>query len=70
MKLNWKKLYEHIDSLRAGESWRTLAAKNGLTPSIFTRISQGKPTSVRNMLKLLAITDRTIDHFVERKKGK
>ncbi len=70
MKLNWKKLHEYIDSLRAGESWRTLATKHGLTPSIFTRISQGKPTSVRNMLKLLAMTDRTIDHFVEHKKGK
>jgi hypothetical protein len=67
MKLNWKKLYEHLDSLRAGESWRTLATRHGVTPSIFTRISQGKPTSVRNLLKLLAMQDKSIDHYTDKK---
>jgi hypothetical protein len=67
MKFNWKKLYEHLDSLRAGESWRHLAAKSSLTPSIFTRISQGKPTSVRNLLKLLAMQDKGIEHYIDKK---
>lgn len=70
MKFNWKKLYDHIDSLRQGESWRTLATKHGLTPSIFTRISQGKPTSVRNLLKLMKIAGGVIDTFVEQRKTK
>ena len=58
MRLNWKKLYQSLDNHRqasGGGSWRALAIRAGVTPSLFTRISQGKPTSVRNLLRILAI---------------
>lgn len=58
MRFLWKKLYAAIDQVRlhsGGESWRSLATRSGVTPSLFTRISQGKPTSVRNLLLLLDI---------------
>jgi hypothetical protein len=48
----WKKLYRDIDGLRL-ESWRSLAKKKGVTPSVFTRISQGNPISVENLIKIL-----------------
>ena len=58
MRFNWKRLYEALDNHRKESglgSWRSLATRSGVTPSLFTRISQGKPTSVANLLKLLAI---------------
>ncbi len=68
MKFLWKKLYQEIDSLRGGESWRSLANSHGVTPSLFTRISQGKPTSVRNLLRLLEIVKPLgVQHFTELK---
>lgn len=71
MRLNWKKLYQILDQHRqdsGGESWRSLALRSGVTPSLFTRISQGKPTSVRNLLRLLAILPQSgILDFVELK---
>lgn len=76
MQLNWKKLYEVLDQLRqdsGNESWRSLAVRHGVTPSLFTRVSQGKPTSVKNLLSLLKILDGskwTVKDFVEEKKGK
>lgn len=71
MKFQWKKLYQEIDSLRGGESWRSLAARYGVTPSLFTRISQGKPTSVRNLLRLLDIVKPLgVRDFVELKDSK
>ena len=60
MKFNWKKLYSQIDKdrkLLTGTSWRTLAKTLGVTPSVFTRISQGKPVSVENLSKLLGYVD-------------
>lgn len=76
MKFQWKKLYAAIDSLRTqsgGESWRSLAVRQNVTPSLFTRISQDKPTSVRNLLLLLDIVKPLgVKDFVELKdlKGK
>ncbi len=68
MKFLWKKLYQQIDSLRGGESWRSLATAHGVTASLFTRISQGKPTSVRNLLRLLEIVKPLgVRDFVELK---
>ena len=69
MIFKWKKLYQALDDLRkgsGGESWRSLATRSGVTPSLFTRISQGKPTSVGNLLKLLAILspyDKEVTRF-------
>lgn len=66
MKLNWQKLYKALDDQRSGESWRSLALRYEVTPSLFTRISQGKPTSVRNLLKLAEILKPTsILNFAE-----
>jgi len=68
MRFLWKKLYQEIDSLRGGESWRSLAVRHGVTASLFTRISQGKPTSVRNLLRLLDIVKPLgVIDFVESK---
>ena len=61
-------MYQHIDSLRGGESWRSLATQHNVTASLFTRISQGKPTSVRNLLLLLEIVKPLgVKDFVELK---
>ena len=51
----WKKLYEDLDTFRQrdGKSWRKVAKKVGVTPSVFTRISQGNPVSVENLIKAL-----------------
>lgn len=68
MRFLWKRLYQSIDSLRGGESWRSLATTHGVTPSLFTRISQGKPTSVQNLLRLLDIVKPLgVRDFVELK---
>ena len=59
MTINWKKLYS-LASKRRKEldvSWRQLALDNGLTASAFTRISQGKPLSAENYMKVLFILD-------------
>lgn len=59
MTINWKKLYT-IVSRRRKEldiSWRELAKLNGLTASAFTRMSQGKPLSAENYMKVLFILD-------------
>ncbi len=52
MTFRWKSLYSAIDAGRI-ISWRKLAKEHGVTPSIFTRISQGKPISVENLIKVL-----------------
>lgn len=73
MRFNWKKLYQALDALRVdsgGGSWRHLATQSGVTPSLFTRISQGKPTSVGNLLKLLEIGRYQLSQFVEVKKAR
>lgn len=73
MRFNWRKLYQTLDQLRqdsGGESWRALALHSGVTPSLFTRISQGKPTSVANLLKLLAIGSLNLSDYVEHKKAR
>jgi hypothetical protein len=55
MKFLWKKLYEDLDKWRQrdGKSWRKVAKEVGVTPSVFTRISQGNPVSVENMIRVL-----------------
>lgn len=59
MKIQWKRLYTHINGLRkdAGYSWRGLAKAHNLTPSSFTRMEQGKPLSSKNLIKVLDILD-------------
>lgn len=71
MRLNWKKLYSSLDEARGGDSWRTLASKVGVTPSLFTRISQEKPISVANLLKVMEILGpRGVLDFIEDKRKK
>ena len=62
MTINWKKLYRAVAARRKemGVSWRGLADNSGLTASAFTRISQGKPLSAVNMLKVLQIAAPSI----------
>lgn len=70
MTINWKKLYKAVDSYRKAHdlSWRSLATKYGLTASAFTRISNGKPLSAVNFMKvfwLLPAKDLDIRTFVK-----
>lgn len=57
MTIKWLKLYKTAakarDTLQV--SWRTLASDNGLTASAFTRISQEKPLSAVNLMKVMRI---------------
>jgi len=59
MTIHWKKLHVSADKIRRdkGVSWRTLAKGAGLTASSFTRMSQGKPLSATNFIKVLQILD-------------
>ena len=52
MTFLWKSLHTSLDQSRS-TSWRNLAKRLGVTPSIFTRISQGRPISVENLIKVL-----------------
>lgn len=63
MIIRWVKLYKDVNTRREdlGVSWRILAKDNGLTGSAFTRISQGKPLSTVNFLKVLGILDIGLD---------
>ena len=70
MTILWKKLYKAVDSYRKTKdlSWRSLATEYGLTASVFTRISQGKPLSAVNLMKvfwLLPAKDLEIRNFVK-----
>lgn len=70
MKFLWKKLYNHIDSFRC-QSWREVARAGGFSPSLFTRLSQGKAISVVNLLKILrsaGIDYRDLSLFVKSNK--
>lgn len=62
MTINWKKLYSSVSKRRKEMdiSWRELAVNNGLTASAFTRISQGKPLSAANLMKVLQIASPNI----------
>jgi len=51
--MNWKEFYKALNDAREGQSWRSLAKAVGVTPSVFTRMSQGKPISVENLIKIL-----------------
>lgn len=55
MKFLWNKLYEDLDKFRQrdGKSWRKVAKDVGVTPSVFTRISQGNAVSVENLIRAL-----------------
>ncbi len=57
MKFNWKLLHSSLDSYRKGLgiSWRKLGRSHGIPPSNFTRISQGRPVTVQNLLPMLHI---------------
>jgi hypothetical protein len=52
--MNWKQLYKDLNDSREGMSWRKLALEVGVTPSVFTRLSQGKAISMDNIAKLLS----------------
>jgi len=53
MKFLWNKLYHSLDQARNGRSWREIAREGGFSSSLFTRLSQGKPISVENLLKIV-----------------
>ncbi len=58
MKFLWVSLYKALEKQKPNNiSWRHIARKGNFSPSIITRISQGKPISVVNLLKVLQATD-------------
>jgi hypothetical protein len=65
----WKKLYKDLDKFRkyGGKSWRSVAKEVGVTPSVFTRISQGNSVSVENLIRVLdSIRVISLNRWVKR----
>lgn len=63
-------LYVALDSRRSREemSWRELAKVLELSPSIFTRLAQGRQPEVGSYARMTAWLGVSMDDFVERKK--
>jgi transcriptional regulator with XRE-family HTH domain len=61
------RFYEAVDRRRQeqGLSWRQLAAELSLSPSTFSRLSQGRRPDVDTFVKVLAWLDRPATDFVE-----
>lgn len=59
----WKKLYSTIDSHRVGLSNRELAKQGGFSPSLLTRLAQGKAISVNNLFRVVKSTLSNSDLF-------
>jgi transcriptional regulator with XRE-family HTH domain len=59
--------YEAVDAARveAGLSWRQLAGQLSLSPSTFSRLSQGRRPDVDTFVKLLAWLGRPASDFME-----
>lgn len=71
MKFLWKKLYDRLEKSRSTRSWREIAREGGFSPSLFTRLSQGKAISVVNLLKVMqsgGFMPRDIQLFVKSNK--
>jgi transcriptional regulator with XRE-family HTH domain len=51
---SWALLYSTLNTFREARklSWRELGAMHHISPSTFTRISQDKPVSVSNLIRL------------------
>lgn len=59
----WKKLYSAINSDRDGKSNRELAKEGGFSPSLLTRLAQGKAISVNNLFRVVKSTLSNSDLF-------
>ena len=59
--------YRAVDEARAeaGVSWRQLAGQLSLSPSTFSRLSQGRRPDVDTFVKLLAWLDRPATDFID-----
>lgn len=58
MKFHWKKLYTYLSRYKNSDvSWREIARVGKFSPSLITRISQGKAISVVNLFKVLCACD-------------
>jgi transcriptional regulator with XRE-family HTH domain len=66
MKFDQGRFYDAVESRRRVDnlSWRQLAAQLSLSPSTFSRLSQGKRPDVDTFVKLLAWMDRPASDFV------
>jgi len=63
-------LYSALDSKRQGEeiSWRELAGRLELSPSVFTRLAQGKRPELETYLTMVGWLGASADDFVEGEK--
>lgn len=63
---DWEGLYKAAAAVkeRMDYSWRTAAIVASVTPSIFTRISAGKPITVNNLGKVLWWAESEFEDFV------
>jgi transcriptional regulator with XRE-family HTH domain len=61
------RFYEAVERRRneLGVSWRQLAGELSLSPSTFSRLSQGRRPDVDTFVKLLAWLDRPATDFVQ-----
>jgi transcriptional regulator with XRE-family HTH domain len=66
MRFDQGRFYEAVDRRRTEESlsWRQLATRLSLSPSTFSRLSQGKRPDVDTFVKLLAWMKRPASDFV------
>ena len=67
MQFDQVRFYEVVDRRRRDQSlsWRQLAGQLSLSPSTFSRLSQGRRPDVDTFVKLLAWLDRPATDFVE-----
>jgi len=65
MQFDQVRFFECVESQRRadGLSWRQLAGQLSLSPSTFSRLSQGKRPDVDTFIKLLAWLDRPASDF-------
>lgn len=67
MQFDQARFYEAVDRRRRelGLSWRQLAAELSLSPSTFSRLSQGRRPDIDTFVKVLAWLDRPATDFME-----
>ncbi len=63
-------LYVALDARRnrEGKSWRELARELDLSPSIFTRLAQGRQPEFASYARMINWLGVSMDDFIERKK--
>ena len=67
MRFDQLRFYEAVERKRRAldVSWRQLAGQLSLSPSTFSRLSQGRRPDVDTFVKLLAWLDRPASDFVD-----